>query len=89
VNVPLPISEGQLLLIDPEAYVNLLEMFPEWDERARTLEDIEAFKLDKNHKLLAVGPREAVLVRRSPPGIFAYNKSARKWEPVQLEAKRG
>ena len=85
MNVPLPINEGQLLLIDPEAYVNLLELFP---SDAKSIDEIEAFRLDKNHKLLAVGPREAVLVRRSPPAIFAYSKSARKWEPVQLEAKR-
>ena len=83
---PLPISEGQLLLLNPEAYVNLIEMFP---FEAKSIDEIDAFRLPKDYKLLQVGPREAVLVCRNPPSIFEYNKQARTWSAVKLEMKKG
>ena len=84
---PVPIDVGQLLLIDPNAYINLVLMFP-LPEGVKKEEDIPAFVLPANYKLLQVGPHEAVLVSRNPPGIFAYDKKAYAWKPVNVAAKK-
>jgi hypothetical protein len=80
---PIPVTPAQLLLLDPNAYVNLIGLFP-LPDNVKTLDDVPAFELPVGFKLLQVGPREVVLVRRTPPGLFAYDRKAFEWKPVQL-----
>lgn len=90
---PVPISVGQLLVINPNAYVNLTLQFPDasYDEKnpPKKLEDIQAYELPSNFKLLLVGPREAVVVSRNPPGIFAFDEKELKWKPVKVAPEKG
>jgi hypothetical protein len=89
---PVPIDVGQLLLIDPNAYVNLILQFPDAsvdpNNPPKKIEDIQAYVLPANFKLLLVAPHEAVLVSRNPPGIFAYDKKDFAWKPVNVVAKK-
>lgn len=80
---PIPITPGQLLLLDPTAYVNLLLMFP-WPEGVKSIDDLPAFELDgRKHQLLLIGPREVVLLSKSPPGILHFDKKKCEWIPLQ------
>jgi len=85
---PIPITPAQLLLVDPNAYINLVLMFP-LPEGTKSLDDVPAFELDrKKFQLLLVAPHEAVLLSKDPPGIFAYDKEAYAWKPVPMEVQR-
>lgn len=83
VSAPVPLSEGDLLVIDPQAYVNLLEMFPSPPCRE---EDVQAFVLPREFKLFLFGRTKAdiILLRRDPVGAFKHNPGTLKWEPVQV-----
>jgi len=89
---PVPISVGQLLLIDPNAYINLITQFPDAshdpNNPPKKIEDIPAYVLPANFKLLQVGPRDVVLVSKNPPGIFAYDKKDYTWKAVNVVAKK-
>lgn len=89
---PVPIDVGQLLLIDPNAYINLITQFPDAgadpNNPPKKIEDIQAYVLPANFKLLLVSAHEAVLVSRNPPGIFAFDKKDNSWKPVNVVAKK-
>lgn len=83
VSAPVPLSEGDLLIIDPQAYVDLLEMFPSPPCRE---EDVQAFVLPREYKLFLFGRTkdDIILLRRDPPAGFKHNRETLKWEPVQV-----
>ena len=84
---PVAITPGQLLLLDCNAYVNLITMFP-LPENVKRVEDIPAFELPADYKLLMLGPKEFALICRNPPGLFAYVPWNHCWERVQTVQSR-
>jgi hypothetical protein len=88
VSGPIELTVGQLLLLNPNAWINLVGMFP-LPHDTKKIEDIPAFELPPGYKLLLVARDEVVLLQRQPPALFAYNKQAYEWQPVQLAAKEG
>jgi len=86
MDAPVAVSPAQLLLIDANAYANLVIMFP-LPEGVTKEEDIPAFELPPAFRLLAVSPRDVVLVSKDPPGIFAYDREAHEWKPLESVQK--
>lgn len=70
------ITLGQLLLIDPHAYVNLCLMFP---HDARTVDEIPALILPENYMLLMSEQRALYLISKTPSTIKRFDKKSLEW----------
>lgn len=81
-NGPAPITAGQLLLLDPLCYVNLLELFP--PDGAKSIDEIQALSLDpQQHQLLLLPDNTVVLLQKRPPSILLFERKTCKWVPVR------
>jgi hypothetical protein len=74
------ITPDQFLLVDPNAYANLCLLFP-CDDPANP----PALTLPPNFRLVLTGPREAVLLSKSPPAIFRFDPKTLEWVPMQTD----
>jgi len=70
------ISPGDLLLHDPNAYVNLCLMFP---HDARTIDEIPALTLPDGYMLALLETKDIVLISKTPPVIWLFDKKALTW----------
>jgi len=75
------ITPGQLLLIDPNAYINLIHLFP-IPEGVKTWEDLPAFELPLDYQLAMVAPKDVILICKKPPHIMRFDRSKMEWVPT-------
>lgn len=74
---------GQLLLVDPLAFVNLCELFPP-PPGTKSIDDIPALELDpKQHQLLLLPNNDVVLLQKNPPQVLLFEPKTCKWVPVR------
>jgi hypothetical protein len=85
---PVAVTPAQLLMLNPNAYINLILMFP-LPEGVKKEEDIPAFELPANFRLFAVTAHDVVLVSKNPPSIFAYDEKAYAWKPMKVTPEKG
>ena len=75
---------GQLLMLDPTAYVNLCLMFP---HNAKSLEEIPALTLPESYIVVMVPPRQIFLLSRQPPSAMLFDRKKAEWVRVDEETK--
>lgn len=72
------ITLGQLLVIDPEAYVNLCLRYP---HGASSYEEIQALKLPEGHIAAADSTGNIFLAIKDPPALLRFDKKKLEWVP--------
>lgn len=78
---PIPITASDLLLVDPNAYINLWLLLSDGDPEKH-------WQLNPNqHQLLLVGPHEAVLLCKSPPMLLGFDKKDHAWKQIAVKDK--
>ena len=71
-----PITAAQLLMIDPNAYINLCLMFP-YDDDNPLLELLPTFQL------AIMGRDTAVLLSKTPPATLCFDKQKCVWVSIK------